>query len=125
MKGWCRRQLSARSFSHLATNTFVSLTFLVFVLPSIEFRTAQLEVRGPAGAKETDALLLQSALTALKGRRGAVLVLDPQTGRIRAMVNSRMIFEESQPPGSTIKPFTTLAALESGKIGRASCRERV
>ncbi len=114
MKGWSSRQLSARSFSHLATNTFVCLTFLVFTLPTIQFHSPQPEVGRPVSAKDTDALLLQSALTALKGRRGAVLVLDPQTGRIRAMVNSRMIFEESQPPGSTIKPFTTLAALESG-----------
>ncbi|MDX6709322.1 MAG: stage sporulation protein, partial [Blastocatellia bacterium] len=81
---------------------------------TIQFHTLQPEVGRPVSAKDADALLLQSALTALKGRRGAVLVLDPQTGRIRASVNSRMIFEESQPPGSTIKPFTTLAALESG-----------
>src|SRR6266508_3936845 len=57
----------------------------------------------------------------------AVIVMDPQTGRIRAVVNPELAFEENLPPGSTIKPFTALAALKSGVIdedSRTSCREK-
>ena len=46
--------------------------------------------------------------------------MDPHTGRIRAVVNSKLAFEESFRPGSTIKPLTALAALESGIIDEGS-----
>jgi cell division protein FtsI/penicillin-binding protein 2 len=45
---------------------------------------------------------------------GAIVVLDPQTGRLRAVVNSDLAFRNASPPGSTIKPFTALAALRAG-----------
>lgn len=54
------------------------------------------------------------AETALAGREGAVVVLDPQTGRLRAVANSELAFKSAFPPGSTIKPFTALAALRAG-----------
>ena len=69
---------------------------------------------------EVDAALQRAARAALAGRDGAVLVLDAQTGRLRADVNSRLAFEEAFPPGSTVKPFTTLAALRSGAAGEHS-----
>jgi stage II sporulation protein D len=68
-----------------------------------------------------------AATAALGDRRGAVIVMDPQTGRVRAVVNSEMAFGENLPPGSTIKPFTALAALRSGLIDEDShtlCREK-
>jgi stage II sporulation protein D len=46
--------------------------------------------------------------------------MDAQTGRIRAMVNSRLVFQEALQPGSTIKPFTTLAALRAGILDESS-----
>ncbi|HAF12862.1 MAG TPA: hypothetical protein DCK93_07430 [Blastocatellia bacterium] len=71
---------------------------------------------------------LQTAATAALGDRlGAVIVMDPQTGRVRAIVNSQLAFEETFRPGSTIKPFTALAALRSGVIDedtRTLCREK-
>ncbi|HEV2765231.1 MAG TPA: penicillin-binding transpeptidase domain-containing protein, partial [Pyrinomonadaceae bacterium] len=81
-------------------------------------------VRGPARVvfdeEKLDAALQRAARAALAGRDGAVLVLDAQTGRLRAAVNSRLAFEEAFPPGSTVKPFTTLAALRSGAVGEHS-----
>jgi SpoIID/LytB domain protein len=76
---------------------------------------------------EIDQALSGAATGALAGREGAVIILDPQTGRIRALVNHRIAFENAYAPGSTIKPFTTLAALRAGLIdkdSRALCRER-
>ena len=78
-------------------------------------------------ADTLDRSLQRVATLALGDRRGAVIVMDPQTGRIRAVVNPELAFEENLPPGSTIKPFTALAALKSGVIdedSRTSCREK-
>ncbi len=65
------------------------------------------------------------AATALGTREGAIVVLDPQIGRIRAVVNPDLAFKSASPPGSTIKTFTALAALRAGVITgdtRIRCR---
>lgn len=54
------------------------------------------------------------ATEALGEREGAILVIDPQTGLLRAVVNPRLASGQAHPPGSAIKPFTALAALRSG-----------
>ena len=67
------------------------------------------------------------AESALGQREGAIVVLDAQTGRVRAVVNEKLAFEHAQPPGSTIKPFTALAALQTGVIThntRIRCRQK-
>ena len=79
----------------------------------------------PELQKDEDGRLQTVAETALAGREGAVVVLDPQTGRLLAVVNPELAFKNPFPPGSTIKPFTTLAALRAGVITpdtRIRCR---
>src|SRR6185503_5029642 len=76
---------------------------------------------------EVDRALSRAATEALGDREGAVLVMDPQTGRLRAVVNPRLAFEQSFPPGSTIKSFTALTAMRGGLIdneSRNQCRGR-
>ncbi|MFN2493105.1 MAG: SpoIID/LytB domain-containing protein [Pyrinomonadaceae bacterium] len=76
---------------------------------------------------QLDSLLQRVASASLGQRRGTLIVMDPQSGRIRAVVNSKLAFDEAFRPGSTIKPFTTLAALRSSVIGedsRTLCREQ-
>jgi len=63
-----------------------------------------------------DDILQQTAENALGQREGAIIVLDPQTGRVRAVVNKELAFEKALSPGSTIKPFTALTALNEGLI---------
>ncbi len=75
----------------------------------------------------TDAALQQAASIALGEREGTIVVMDPQNGRIRAIVNSRLAFEQALSPGSTIKPFAALTALQAGLINEDSrllCRDR-
>ncbi|MDQ3009698.1 MAG: penicillin-binding transpeptidase domain-containing protein, partial [Acidobacteriota bacterium] len=64
----------------------------------------------------SDETLQRVAAAALGEREGAVIIIDPQTGRLRAVVNSHVAFEQGFPPGSAIKPFTILAALRSGVL---------
>lgn len=73
-----------------------------------------------------DAALLRVASDALGSREGAIIVLDAQTGRVRAAVNPRTAEEAAFPPGSAIKPFTLLTALRARIIdadARLSCRK--
>jgi SpoIID/LytB domain protein len=82
-------------------------------------------VRATGPLKSDDKQLQAAAADALGTREGAIVVLDPQTGRIRAVVNTELAFKSAFPPGSTIKPFTALAALRAGVINgdtRIRCR---
>jgi stage II sporulation protein D len=85
------------------------------------------EAKSAANAAEVDRALAGAAAEALGDREGAVLVMDPRNGRLRAVVNPRLAFEQAFPPGSTIKVFTALAAMRTGLIDRESrtlCRGR-
>src|SRR5262245_23334861 len=76
---------------------------------------------------ELDAELQNAAEESLGDREGAVIVIDPQNGRLRAVVNPQIAFEQTFPPGSAIKPFTALAALRAGLVDRDfrhQCRTR-
>ena len=80
----------------------------------------------PIAENEIDEALQRAATDALGQQEGTIIVVDPQTGRVRAVVNPRIAFENSYAPGSTIKPFTALAALRAGLIDKNSttlCRE--
>src|SRR5437016_3124852 len=53
-----------------------------------------------ASEVEVDAALQQAAAEALGEREGTVIVMDPRNGRLRAVVNPRLAFEQTFPPGS-------------------------
>ena len=103
------------------------------------------ELAPPSGvALAIDPAIQQAAVAALAGRRGAIVVLDPRTGAIRASVSlpnyePSLVSDAAQqdvawdqvnqnterpllnrvaqglyPPGSTFKVVTAAAALESG-----------
>jgi SpoIID/LytB domain protein len=61
-----------------------------------------------------DAVIQRAAASALANNEGAIIVMNPRDGRIRAVVNPRLAFEQAFPPGSAIKPFTALVAMRSG-----------
>ncbi len=104
----------------------------VALLSSCAAHQAQPTAKAPQPApalseSELDAALQKIAEESLGEREGAVIVIDPQNGRLRAVVNPRLAFEQTFPPGSAIKPFTALAALRAGLVGRElrhQCRTR-
>jgi len=92
---------------------------------SVEPQTVQ--VQTPLGETNLDGALQKTATEALGDREGAIIVVDPRNGRVRAVVNPRLAFEQTYPPGSAIKPFTALAAMRAGLLERESrhrCRTR-
>jgi SpoIID/LytB domain protein len=119
--------------SRLPTPTFAFclLPFTFCLLPlalCLLFASGErARVAAPLGEDGVDEVLQRAAQSALGGRDGVVLVLDAQTGRVRAAVNQRAAFEKATPPGSAVKPFTMLAALRTGSLDeatRVTCRRR-
>jgi stage II sporulation protein D len=82
----------------------------------------------PAPAADDLDQRLKSAATAALGEGdGAIVVLDPQTGRVLAVVQPELAFRHASTPGSIIKPFTALAALRTNTITadtRLRCRAK-
>jgi hypothetical protein len=84
---------------------------------------------GGCGKKEKPAVnaadldSFDEATEALGDHEGAVLVMDPKTGRLRTVINPTA--EQAFPPGSTIKSFTASPRC-AGLIDRESrtlCRD--
>lgn len=65
-----------------------------------------------------DPIVRAAAVEALGRRNGAVVAVDPSTGRILSVVNQSLALTGSYKPCSTIKPVIAMAALDKGLITR-------
>lgn len=65
-----------------------------------------------------DPVVRRAAVQALGPYNGAVVAVDPLSGRILAMVNQRLALTGSFQPCSTVKLYVALAALSEGIIAR-------
>jgi cell division protein FtsI/penicillin-binding protein 2 len=73
------------------------------------------EPRAGAPVKTTiDPDLQESAVSALAGRAGGIAVLDSRNGDVRALAGQAL--SAPQPPGSTFKMVTTIAALKNDLV---------
>jgi penicillin-binding protein A len=76
---------------------------------------AEAEPHPGAPVKTTvDPNLQEAAVSALGGRAGGIAVLDTHSGDVRALAGQA--FSAPQPPGSTFKMITTVAALQKGVV---------
>jgi SpoIID/LytB domain protein len=115
---------ASTDFAHMARGHALVLTCVCVAILSLNFASPRHNWAPFDWRSETtqpnedavDAVLKQAAITALGQRDGAIIVMDPQTGRVRAMVNPRLLFAQAVMPGSTMKSFTALAALRAGLI---------
>src|ERR1700746_538536 len=65
-----------------------------------------------------DPIVRQAVVDALGRYNGSVVAVDPNTGRILAVVNQKIAFSDGYIPCSTIKPTIAVAALEENVITR-------
>jgi penicillin-binding protein 2 len=65
-----------------------------------------------------DPIVREAAVSGLGRYNGAVVAVDPNTGRILTIVNQKIAFGDGYIPCSTIKPTVALAALEENVITR-------
>jgi cell division protein FtsI/penicillin-binding protein 2 len=65
-----------------------------------------------------DPIVREAAVEALGRYNGAVVAVDPNTGRILTIVNQKIAFGDGYIPCSTIKPAIAIAALEENVITR-------
>lgn len=76
---------------------------------------------------EIDVELERAARAAIGSQDGTVIVMDAQSGRLRAVINPQVAFAQAYAPGSTLKPFTALATLRAHLVDgqtRRFCRTR-
>src|SRR5690349_16393552 len=97
----------------------------ILFLTVTSWRTKPIATNWPSNSSDRneaaiDAALQDAATTALANRDGAIIVMDAQTGRVRAIVNQQLAYEQALMPGSSIKPFTALAALRAELIDENS-----
>ncbi|HEY3102455.1 MAG TPA: SpoIID/LytB domain-containing protein [Pyrinomonadaceae bacterium] len=108
--------------AHALLLTCVCAALLLFNLPRP--RAAWPALTWPnfstANENEVDSALQQAAEDALGQHEGSIIIMDAQTGRVRATVNPEGAYSQAMMPGSSIKPFTTLAALRAGLIDEDS-----
>ncbi len=76
---------------------------------------AENQTEGDVTAGE-DPVVRQAAIEALGDRNGAVVAINPENGRILAMVNQKLALSAEAIPCSTIKVPVALAALSEGIV---------
>jgi SpoIID/LytB domain protein len=121
-------RLSARTFErirreHALLLACAATAFFFFALSFQHFGVLPFSlVSSNSGRDEVaiDSALQAAATAALANREGTIVVMDAQTGRIRAIVNPENAYSQAMMPGSAIKPFTALAALRAGLIDEGS-----
>jgi len=82
------------------------------------FYTSSIDLSNTSGDVVTgeDPALRAAAVDALGNYNGTVVVSDPDSGRILAMVNQKLALSEGAQPCSTIKVAVALAGLSEGVI---------
>src|SRR5437016_7704540 len=103
----------------LLTCACAAFLFLSFPIPREGLASFVPPAENP-DETEIDSVLQEAATAALGQHEGTIIVMDAQSGRVRVLVNPSTAFTEAAMPGSTMKPFTALAALRAGLIDQDS-----
>jgi stage II sporulation protein D (peptidoglycan lytic transglycosylase) len=117
------RQVNRMTREHAMLLSFASAAILFLTLGSSHTNPIAINWPGnTSGRNEAaiDAALQDAATAALANRDGTIIVMDARTGRVRAIVNPQQAYAQALMPGSTIKPFTALAALRAELIDENS-----
>ena len=118
------RQVYRMTREHAMLLSFAGAAILFLTLTS--FTTKRIAFKSDSGdttdrnEAAIDAALQEAANSALADRDGTIIVMDARTGRVRAIVNPQLAYAQASMPGSTMKPFTALAALRAELIDESS-----
>ena len=110
----------AREHTPLLLFASAAILFLILGSPSKRIVISRPNDTSDPKAAKIDGALQAAAAAALANRDGAIIVMDAQTGRVRAIVNPERAYAQALMPGSAIKPFTALAALRAQLIDENS-----
>src|SRR6266853_1030511 len=108
-----------REHAWLLACACVAILFLNFPTQRVGWTPMQ-RATTESDETEIDSALQSAANAALGQREGTIIVMDARSGRVRALVNPQVAFNQEAMPGSTMKPFTALAALRAGLIDQDS-----
>jgi len=117
------RQVNRMTREHALLLLFASVAILFLTLRSSHLKPLAINWPGNTSDRNEaaiDAALQDAATAALANRDGTIIVMDAQTGRVRAIVNPQQAYAQALMPGSAIKPFTALAALRAELIDENS-----
>jgi penicillin-binding protein 1A len=119
---WARRHLTANSMGERPTamNDLLTRGDVVYIAPKEESGKDKVENK-PADAKPA-ALPIQWKLSQIPNVSGALISIEPNSGRILSLVGGYDFFlnkynraiQSIRQPGSNIKPFIYSAALDAG-----------
>ena len=117
------RQVNRMTREHAMLLSFAGAAILFLTFSSSH--TKRIAVNWPGDTSdrneaEIDGALQEAAASTLANRDGTIIVMDPQTGRVRAIVNPQQSYAQAFMPGSAMKPFTALAALRAELIDESS-----
>src|ERR1041385_1153825 len=121
--GLAIRQVNRMTREHSLLLFSAGIVLLFVTLHSLHIKPVTLtwpSVISNTNDAAVDVALQEAAAAALANRDGAIIVMDAQTGRVRAIVNPQVAYAQALMPGSAIKPFTALAALRAELIGEDS-----
>ena len=116
-------QLDRISREHALLLSCACCAILLFIFPATQSHWAPIAWTSSNASRDQarlDGVLQQAATAALAGRDGTIIIMDPRTGRVRALVNPDGAYRQPLMPGSAMKPFTALAALRAGLIDENS-----
>jgi stage II sporulation protein D len=117
------RQVNRVTREHAMLLSFAGAAILFLVLPSSHSKRIAFNWPSHTSHRneaEVDSSLQHAAASALANRDGTIIVMDAQTGRVRAIVNPKLAYAQALMPGSALKPFTALAALRAELIDESS-----
>ena len=114
------RQVDRVTPKHAMLLSFAGAAILFLTLPLHTKPIAFNWTSSDRNETEIDAALQEVAAAALPDRDGTIIVMDAQTGRVRAIVNPQQAYAQTLMPGSALKPFTALAALRAELIDEST-----
>src|SRR5258706_7441713 len=108
-----------REHAWLLACACVAILFLNFPTQRVGWTPMQ-RATTESDETEIDSALQSAANAALGQREGTIIVMDAHSGRVRALVNPQVAFNQASMPGWSMRPFAALAALRARLIDQGS-----